>query len=237
MDVDVLIMAGGRGNRLRPLTDHLPKSLIELEGKPLLEIGLSQLKHMGLRRVHIAINYMGEKIVETLGDGSHMEMELIYLREARALGTLGALGCIEAFEHDQTLVINGDLLTNLNYQAFLDHHLAKKAEFSIVTTTHQYRLPFAVIENGDGRVTTLAEKPLYDFCINAGIYLIHHQLAQQIPPQTKLDATSLIQQCLAKGYHVVHYPFSGYWRDIGSLEELAQARQDIREGVFAFQSS
>ncbi len=229
LPLEAVIMAGGKGSRLRPLTEDLPKPMLPVGDRPLLEHTIDQLKRAGIGRVHITTHYKPEKITEHFRDGTGFGIEVRYLSETRALGTAGALALLE--ERDEPLlVINGDILTNVDFRAMLTYHQEHEAALTVATRREQLSVPYGVVDCEGVEVRRLTEKPELRFFVNAGIYLIQPSALRLVPSDSRFDMTGLIDRVLAEGEAVVAFPIHEYWRDIGRPPDYSQAQRDVRSG-------
>lgn len=227
LPVDVVIMAGGEGTRLRPLTENVPKPLLKVGDKPVLEHNLNRLYLYGMDDFWISVNYLGNQIEDFFGDGSHNNVNIEYVREEKPLGTIGAVSKIDNFKHDYILITNSDILTNLNYEKLFLHFLDENADMAVVTIPYKVDIPYAVMETANGHVMSLKEKPTFTYYSNGGIYLMKREIAGQIPKNRFFDATDLMQKLINAGKKVISHPFTGYWLDIGKHEDLQKAQKDI----------
>ena len=225
LPVDTILMAGGRGERLRPLTDETPKSLLKVGDKPIIEHNIDRLIRYGVHDFSVTIRYLGEKIVEYLGNGASKGISINYVKETTPLGTIGAIGLIQEFKHNHLLIMNSDLFTNIDFEDFYNTFCIEKADICIATVPYNVDIPYAVLNiQDDSVITSLKEKPRYTFYANAGIYLIKKELITRIPRSEKTDATDFIISMINDQLKVVKYPIIGYWIDIGKPEDLQKAR-------------
>jgi dTDP-glucose pyrophosphorylase len=224
LPIEAVIMAGGRGERLRPYTDTMPKSLIGVAGKPIIEYTLGLLKRYGIEHTSISVNYLRERIKEHVGDGSNWGLTVRYLEEDRPLGTAGALGLLTRPKYETVLLMNSDLLTDIALDAMYRRFKASHADLVIATTDHLVNLPFAVMDLEGERVTSFREKPLMAFPCNAGIYMMKREVLERVPRDAPYNATDIIQDLLDHDRVVVAFPISGTWFDIGNHEDLERAR-------------
>ncbi len=229
LPLQAVIMAGGLGTRLRPLTEDLPKPMLPVGGKPLMERVIEQLRQVGIRRVNVTTHYMPEKIVEHFGDGRAFGVELNYVHEECPLGTGGALGRMPV-PQETVLVVNGDILTQVNFRAMHDFHQEQEADMTVAVRRYEMQVPYGVIECEGARVRQLHEKPQVGFLVNAGIYLLQPSVYEFIPQNTSFNMTDLIQWLLDAGRTVVSFPISEYWLDIGQHADYAQAQDDVESG-------
>ena len=230
LPVDAIVMAGGRGSRLQPLTNDTPKPLLIVGEKPILEHNLDRLSLYGIDNYWFSVKYLGEQIRDFFGNGEVKNLSIEYVWEDKPLGTIGAVSQINNFKHDHILLTNSDVLTNLNYEDFYLDFIEKEADFSIVSIPYQVNIPYAVLDEGDdGCVKSFKEKPTYTYYSNGGIYLIKKSILNYIPKETFFDATDLMDVLIAKKKKVISYPFSGYWLDVGKHEDFRQAQIDVNK--------
>ena len=229
LPLQAVIMAGGFGTRLRPLTEDLPKPMLPVNGKPLMELVIEQLRKVGIRRVNVTTHYKPEKISDHFGDGSSFGVELTYVNEDRPLGTGGALGLIDA-PNETTLVINGDVLTQVDFRAMLAYHREHRADMTVAVKQYDIKVPYGVIECAGAHVCALKEKPQMHFLVNAGIYLIEPKVYEFIPNGEHFNMTDLIQRLLDTNHTVVSFPIIEYWLDIGRFADYEKAQGDVKQG-------
>jgi dTDP-glucose pyrophosphorylase/CBS domain-containing protein len=230
LPMQALIMAGGAGSRLRPLTEDLPKPMLPVGGRPLMEVLLEQLHDSGIRRVNITTHYHPEKITEYFGNGESMGVELNYVNEQEPLGTGGALSLIPQ-PSEPMLVINGDILTRVNFRTFLEFHQDNHADMTVAVRKYEFEVPYGVVDCEGVQVRGLREKPRMDFFVNAGIYLLEPIVFQYIPRGQHFNMTDLIQRLLDVKRTVVGFPVREYWLDIGQHAEYAKAQEDVMNGL------
>ncbi|HEX8922365.1 MAG TPA: nucleotidyltransferase family protein [Pyrinomonadaceae bacterium] len=229
LPLQAVIMAGGYGTRLRPLTEELPKPMLPIGDRPLMELIVSQLRQIGIKRVNVATHYLPEKIKEHFGDGQEFGIELSYVTEDRPLGTAGALSLMDAPENP-LLIINGDILTRVNFKSMLAFHKENKAALTVAVRKYDMNVPYGVIESEGSIVRGLVEKPLLSFLVNAGIYLLEPSAHRYIPNGEHSNMTDLIQRLLDDGHTVTSFPILEYWLDIGNNVDYAQAQEDVKNG-------
>ena len=230
LPVQAVIMAGGLGSRLRPLTEDLPKPMLPVGGRPLMEVLLEQLHDSGIRRASVTTYYRPEKITEYFGNGEAVGVELTYINEQEPLGTGGALGLIPQ-PSEPMLVINGDVLTQVNFRAFLAFHQENRSDMTVAVRRYEFEVPYGVVDCEGVRVRGLREKPRMDFFVNAGIYLLEPVVFQYIPKGKFFNMTDLIQRLLDVNRIVVGFPVREYWLDIGQHAEYAKAQEDVLNGL------
>ncbi len=233
LPVDVVIMAGGRGQRMLPLTARTPKPLLKLGDKPIIDHLIDGILRYGIVNFKIAINYLGDKIEKHLGDGSSRNIRISYIREEQPLGTIGALTLAGRFSNDIILVINADVFTNIDLEDFYQSFIEAEADLAIASVPYNIEIPFAVITSDEGkRVSGLEEKPSYSYNASAGIYLFRKELIKHVPQGVPYDAPDFVLKVIASGKRVIRYPLMGYWIDIGRKEDYQKAieyRSHIKE--------
>lgn len=224
----VFLMAGGFGKRLLPLTNNCPKPLLKVGNKPILELIVENFVNAGFHRFFISTHYMPELIREQIGDGSRWGVSIRYVHEDEPLGTGGALGLLPHNEIDlPVIVMNGDLLTNLNFHNLIAFHEEHEAVATMCVREYEHRVPYGVIESDGHRISAMVEKPVHRFFINAGIYLLSPNLVTSVRPGTRIDMPTLLEQQIAQGKHVNMFPIHEYWLDIGRMEDFQRAQADI----------
>lgn len=228
LPIDAVIMAGGRGERLRPLTDTQPKPLLPLGGKPIIEYNVDRMLSYGIENITISVRYLGEQIKEYFGDGSDRNISIRYVEEDRPLGTLGAVSQIHHFTNDVVLVMNSDLFTDINLEEFYLHFLESRADMAVASVPYNVTVPYAVMQTADGLVHAFEEKPTYTYYSNAGIYLIKRSILETLEEGGRCDATDLMQQLINGGKRLTYFPIVGYWIDIGKPEDYKKAQEFIK---------
>jgi len=231
LSIDAVVMAGGRGSRLSPLTDKIPKPLLKIGDKPIIEHNIDRLISFGIKDFWFSVNYLKEQIKEHFAK-SKKDIKIRYIEEDQPMGTIGALSMVEAFQNEHVLVTNSDLLTDLNYEDFYQDFLKNDADISMVTIPYEVSIPYGVVEQDQKQVQGIKEKPTYTYYSNAGIYLMKRKVIASIPKNTFFNATDLIMYELSKKKKVISYPFSGYWIDIGKQEDLKRANSDFKHIKF-----
>jgi dTDP-glucose pyrophosphorylase len=222
----VVLMAGGLGSRLSPLTADTPKPMLKIGERPILETILLQFKEYGFRRFVIAMHYLGDQIADHFGDGSRLDAEITYLREPEPLGTAGALALLPERPAEPFFVMNGDLLTKLNFASLMTFHEACGAPMTVCVREHVLTVPFGVAEISGDHLEQLTEKPTYRRLVNAGIYACNPEIVDVVPrgrPSTMVD---IVQLLLARGRKPAAFPIHEYWVDIGQHGDLARAGAD-----------
>ena len=230
LPLQAVIMAGGAGTRLRPLTQDVPKPMLPVGGKPMLEHVIAQLRGAGIHRVNITTHYKREVIENHFGDGRGFGVEVSYVKESQPLGTAGAIGLMES-PKEPLLVVNGDILTRVDFRAMLRFHREHKADLTVAVRQYDVNVPFGVIQTNGERVTGVEEKPVLNFFVNAGIYLLEPQVHPFIPNGQRYDMTELIQRLVSQGRRVVSFPVLEYWLDIGQPEDYVAAQSAPQPAV------
>ena len=226
--VDAVIMAGGRGERLMPLTKDIPKPMLKVGNKPIIEYNIDRLQKFGVRNINISINYLGHKIKEYFADGAEKGLNIRYVNENKPLGTIGSITLVPEFEHDIILLMNSDLLTNIDFGDFYREFIKSGADLGVATIPHHIDLPYAILELEDSTVISLKEKPRYTYFANAGIYLIKRELLRHVPTDEAYNATDLMDKVLQTSGKIFHYPILGYWLDIGRINDYYKAQEDVK---------
>ena len=226
-----IVMAGGFGMRLRPLTEQIPKPMLPVGDRPLLELIVDQLRSAGIRQVNLATHYKSDVIANHFGNGQGFGVDIRYVKEDQPLGTAGALSLLED-SHEPLLVMNGDILTRVDFRAMLNFHKEHDAELTVAVRQYDFRVPYGVIEAEGANVRGIIEKPVVSQFINAGIYLLSPAVRRLIPNGKPYDIPDLIQRLLKQGQPVVCFPIREYWLDIGKADHYDQAQSDIAAGRF-----
>lgn len=227
--VDAVLMAGGEGKRLRPLTENTPKPLLKVGDKPIIEYNIDRLAHVGVKNIHLSINYLGEQLQNYFGDGSKKALNIKYIRETKPLGTVGSILLADSWEHEDVLVMNSDLLTNIDFTDFYKTFKESGADMVVAATSYHVDIPYAIMDtDNEQRVRSLKEKPRYTYFSNAGIYLMKKDLLNLIPKDVFFDITDLMDKMLAMDRKLVTFPINGYWLDIGKHEDFKKAQEDIK---------
>jgi dTDP-glucose pyrophosphorylase len=232
LPIDAVIMAGGRGQRLIPLTNITPKPLLKVGNKSIMEHNLDRLALYGIDDFWVSLKYLGEQIENYFGRGTEKNIKIEYIWENEPLGTIGAVSNISNFEHDYILVTNSDLLTNVDYEQFFLEFLKRGADLAVLTIPYQVSIPYAVLETNNGKVKSFKEKPTYTYYSNGGIYLMKKEMLKFIPKNTFFNATDLMKELIKNDYKVISFPFSGYWLDVGKHEDFEKAHIDIHNIKF-----
>ncbi|WP_127844990.1 nucleotidyltransferase family protein [Psychroflexus aestuariivivens] len=228
LPLECMIMAGGRGKRLSPLTDSIPKPMLPLGDKPIIEHNIDRLISYGIQKIYISVKYLGEQIQDYFGDGSSKGITIEYIWEDEPLGTAGALSLVDNFETEHILLMNSDLFTNVDFEDMYVKLINEKADMAIASTEYKIDIPYAILEEEQGYIQSFKEKPSYIYHSNAGIYILSKELINKIPNNQFYDITDLMDEILAEGKNLIHSPIIGYWIDIGKPIDYKQAQEFIK---------
>ncbi|TPQ35489.1 alcohol dehydrogenase [Bradyrhizobium guangdongense] len=224
----VVLMAGGLGSRLKPLTDDIPKPLIRVGDKPILETVLGGFVKAGFGKFFISVNYKADMIRDYFGDGSAWGVDISYLQENERLGTAGALSLLPERPTQPFFVMNGDLLTTVNFEQMLKYHREHQAFSTVCVREHSVTVPFGVIDFDDHRLLGIREKPTQKFFVNAGVYLLDPAVLDHLGANEAVDMPTLIERTIAKGKPSVVFPLREYWIDVGRLDDLQRASDEFQ---------
>lgn len=232
LPLEAIIMAGGKGTRLKPHTLTTPKSLLEINGKPIIEYNIDRLIQYGVKKIYISVNYLKEQIKDYFGDGTSKGISIEYIEEDVITGTLGSATYVNEFSTNDVLVMNSDLLTNINYEDLYVTYLIKQSEMVVATVPYQVSIPYGVIETEGAKVVSLKEKPTYTYYSNAGIYILNKKWLKEIPQKSFYNATDLINKLVDEKETVTNFPIIGYWLDIGKPKDFEKAQEDAKHIQF-----
>lgn len=227
LPVDAVLMAGGKGERLRPLTEKTPKPLLKVGDKCIIDHNVDRLISYGINHVNVTVNYLGEQLEEHYAEPRN-GVQVRTLREPKFLGTIGSIKFVDTFYNDTVLVMNSDLFTNIDYEDFFLHFKANNAEMSVAAVSYNVSIPYGILDLEGHNIKGLLEKPKYNYYANAGIYLIKKSALAEIPEDEFFNATDLIEKLIAKGKSVIRYPLNGTWIDIGNPQEYAKANDLVK---------
>ena len=226
----VFIMAGGFGTRLKPLTNDCPKPMLKVGGKPMLETLINNFKNHGFYKLYISTHYLPEVIMNYFGDGSEFDIEITYVHEKKPLGTGGALSLLpDTLSKEPLIMINGDILTNVDFGKVLDFHIKQSSDATMCVRDYEIKVPFGVIEGEGHEITGMVEKPTYRYFVNAGIYVISHNIINSLPKNQHLDMPSLFEIKQKEGLKTLKFPIHEYWLDVGRHDDFKKAQIDIHE--------
>lgn len=224
LPVDAVLMAGGKGERLRPLTDKVPKPLLKVGDKPIIDYNIDRLLKFGIEHIHVTVNYLAEQIESHFKD----DREGVFVncvREPEYLGTIGAVKFIRNFHHDTVLVMNSDLFTNIDLEEFYDQFSRNGSDMCIAVVPYSVSVPYGIFDLDGNSIMGLQEKPTYNYYANSGIYLIKRNLFELIPDGTFFNVTDLIEILISRNYKVTRFPLLGYWIDVGKPEEFRKVQE------------
>ncbi|RPG60557.1 MAG: CBS domain-containing protein [Flavobacteriaceae bacterium TMED81] len=222
----VILMAGGLGVRLHPLTEKMPKPMLPVAGKPLLERIITRFKGQGFRRFTLSLNYLGHVIKDHFGDGATLGVRVDYIEETTRMGTGGALSILPQRPEEPFIVMNGDILTTVSFSKILEFHNKTNSIVTICTREFNLQVPYGVLNTEGNRLVSMEEKPVHKYLINAGIYALSPVVFEFLQNEESLDLPDLIERVRDLGHRVSVFHISGYWMDIGSHKDLERARAD-----------
>ena len=225
--VDAVIMAGGKGVRLKPYTNDTPKPMLELNGKPIIAHNIDRLLSYGITNIYISVNHLKEKIINYI-QKNYSDYNIQFIEENQPLGTIGSVKLVDEFKNNDVLVMNADILTNIDFYDFFNNYKNFRDNMSIATFNIRINIPYGILDTTDKKINSLIEKPSFTYYSNAGIYLINKDMLKYIPSGEKFDSTDLMEKLIEKGKKVSHFPIRGYWLDIGNAQNYAKAQDDIR---------
>lgn len=229
LPVTALIMAGGKGERLKPLTDNKPKPMIIVGSKPIIEHNIDRLISYGVNEIYISVKYLKNQIIDYFGDGSKKGIKIYYIDEDVALGTIGSLSLIEKISHEDILVMNSDILTNIDFEEFYNFYKEKKLNMALVSVPYNVNIPYAVLETSGYEVSSFLEKPKYTYYSNGGIYILKFELKNLFTKGAFFNATDLMDLIIKReDLRLGHFPLLSYWLDIGKHNDLIKAQEDIK---------
>lgn len=223
LPIDAVLMAGGKGERLRPLTEKTPKPLLKVGDKAIIDYNVERLISYGVKNVNVTINYLGEQLEEHFSEPIQ-GVQVQTVREPKFLGTMGSILFVEQFYNDTILMMNSDLFTNIDYEDFFLHFKEHDADLSIAAVPYTISVPYGIFELDGREVKGVLEKPTYNYYANAGIYLMKRELLKLIPKDTFFNATDFIDLLMKNNYKTIRFPINGIWIDIGNPQELQKAK-------------
>lgn len=223
LPIDAVLMAGGKGERLRPLTEKTPKPLLKVGDKAIIDYNVERLISYGVKNVNVTINYLGEQLEEHFSEPIQ-RVQVQTVREPKFLGTMGSILFVEQFYNDTILMMNSDLFTNIDYEDFFLHFKEHGADLSIAAVPYTISVPYGIFELDGREVKGVLEKPTYNYYANAGIYLMKRELLKLIPKDTFFNATDFIDLLMKNDYKIIRFPINGIWIDIGNPQELQKAK-------------
>lgn len=227
LPVDAVLMAGGKGERLRPLTEKTPKPLLPVGEKAIIDHNVDRLISFGIKHISVTVNYLGEQLEEHFREPRN-EVQVQCVHEPKFLGTLGSIRFVPEFFNDTVLVMNSDLFTNINYEDFYLHFKEHDADMSVAAVPYDVDIPFGILNLDGCDIIGLSEKPHFGYYANAGIYLIKKSALDLIPEDTMFHSTDLVEALIAAGRRVIRFPIGGTWIDIGTLQEYKRAQDLVK---------
>lgn len=222
----VVLMAGGLGTRLRPLTDNIPKPMIPIGGRPLLETIIRNFESQGFRDIFLSVNYKSDVIREHFGDGLNLGVSITYLLEEQRLGTAGALALLPTRPPGPVIVMNGDLLTSVNFRQLVEFHRQQRATATMCVREYAFQVPYGVVQTEGPRLKAVVEKPVHNFFVNAGVYVVEPHVLDLLPPGEPMDMPQLFERIAETGGAASVFPIHEYWLDIGRIDDLERAQGD-----------
>lgn len=228
LPVDAVLMAGGKGERLRPLTLTIPKPLLKIGDKAIIDRNIDALVDYGVRNVSVTVNYLKEQLIDHYAEPRANGVKVNCVEEDQFFGTIGSLRLIKEFDNDTILVMNSDLLTDIDYEDFFLHFQENGAMMSAAAIPYTVSIPYGIFQLEGHNIKGVSEKPVYNLYANAGIYLLRRDVLRYIPDNQVFNATDLIDELARQGQKVIRYPLSGLWIDIGNPQEFAKAQDLIR---------
>lgn len=230
---DAILMAGGIGERLKPLTSNTPKPMLKVGDRPIIIRNIERLAKYGIRNFHISVRYKAEQIEQGIQQHHFENINVNFIKEEQPLGTIGAVGLIKKFSHDTILLMNSDLLTNIDFDDFYKKFIESGTDMQVATVPYHVDVPYATMDIDEhNRVLSFSEKPRYTYYSNAGIYIFKKELLKYIPENTRFDATHFMEAVIANKKTLTSYPILGYWLDIGRIDDFYKAQEDVKHIYF-----
>ena len=227
LPIDAVLMAGGKGERLRPLTEKTPKPLLPVGDKAIIDHNIDNLISYGVENIHVTTNYLAEQL-ESHFERERQGVRVVCVRENEYLGTIASVKLIPNLKNDDVLVMNSDLFTNIDYEDFYRHFIEKNADMSVAAIPYSINVPYGIFDLDGRNIKGVMEKPTYNYYANAGIYLIKRDILNLIPDGQFFDATDFMDLLISAGKTVIRYPLVGYWIDIGKSEDYKKAQEFIK---------
>lgn len=227
LPIDAILMAGGKGERLRPFTEKKPKPLLEVGNKAIIDYNIDRLISYGVKHISVTVNYLHEQIEKHFSK-EREGIQVACIREPQYLGTIGSVNFVDTFFNDTVLVMNSDLFTNINYEDFYFHFKECGADMSVAAVPYTVSVPYGIFKLNGRYIEGIQEKPTYNYYANAGIYLIKRELLNRIPKDTFFNATDFMETLIHENLKVIRFPITGYWIDIGKPEEYIRAQELVK---------
>jgi dTDP-glucose pyrophosphorylase len=228
LPLHAVMMAGGRGERLRPLTDVTPKPMLLLGNKPIIEHNIDQLISFGIETVTISVNYLANQIIDYFGDGSSKGIKINYITETSPFGTIGSLSLMKDIEQSSILLLNSDLFTSINFEEFYLNYISNDADMAVASIPYSVEIPYAILDLEQTNIKGFKEKPKNTYYANAGIYLFKAEYLNLIPKETVYNATDLMDLLIKRKMNLIHSPITGFWIDIGKHDDYKKAQEIIK---------
>jgi len=225
----VVLMTGGLGIRLRPLTNETPKSMLKVGDKPLLESIILGFKKYGFIEIVLSVNYKSEIIENYFGDGSNFGVNIKYIYENKRMGTAGALNYMRELLSEPFFVMNGDLLTNINFEHMMDYHIENSSVATMGVREYDFQVPYGVINSKGVNIKSIVEKPVHSFYVNGGVYVLDAQVLDFVPENEFFDMPTLFEKVIDKNLKCISFPIREYWLDIGRMEEFEKANAEYND--------
>ena len=225
----VILMVGGLGTRLRPLTENTPKPMLKVGNKPILQTIVEKFAQYGYTNIIMCVNYKSDVIQDYFGDGKQFGVEIEYIFEEQRMGTAGALSLLSKKPNEPFFVMNGDLLTNVNFEYLHDYHLANSSIATMCVREYDFQVPYGVVKVDDNKILSIEEKPIHKFFISAGIYMLSSESLDYIPQNEFNDMPTLFEKLINESKNTISFPLREYWLDIGRIEEYKKANEEYGE--------
>ncbi len=223
----VVLMVGGLGSRLRPLTESTPKPMLKVGGKPILHIIVEKFAHYGFKEIIMCVNYKSDIIIDYFGDGSKLGVNIEYIFEKKRMGTAGALSLLKYRPNEPFFVMNGDLLTNINFEHLLEEHNKNNSKATMCVREYDFEVPYGVVKLDENKnIKSIEEKPIHNFFVSAGIYMFNPECLDYIPKDKFYDIPSLFERLIEENEKTSSYLIKEYWIDIGRIEEYEKANEE-----------
>lgn len=227
--VDVVLMAGGKGERLSPLTDSIPKPMLKIGDMPIIVRNIDRLANFGITNFHISVRHMADQIEQGIKEAKIDSTSINFVKEDKPLGTIGSLKLVKNFSNEVVILMNSDLLTNIDFQDFYQKFIDSNSDMQVATVPYHVDVPYAVMNiNDHEEVLSFSEKPRFTYYSNAGIYIFKKELIELIPDDCAFDATHFMEAVIACNKKLSSYPILGYWLDIGRIEDFYKAQEDVK---------
>jgi len=225
----VILMVGGLGTRLRPLTENTPKPMLKVGNKPILQTIVEKFVEYGYTNIIMCVNYKSYIIQDYFGDGSEFGATIEYVLEEQRMGTAGALSLLKEKPVEPFFVMNGDLLTNVNFEHFHNYHLSNNSMGTMCVREYDFQVPYGVVNIKDSKILSIEEKPVHKFFVSAGIYMLSPEVLEYIPESKFYDMPTLFEKIISENKNAISFPLREYWLDIGRMEEFEKANNEYHE--------